>query len=113
MARRGRPCWPPAGGVGLLGGGVGGCPGPQGLVPPVPPTVVLQTSTTAPDLSGVGLPGVSGRTTTTSIPLGPGGAALNGTVTGPDGALGGATVPLQRLAADGLGSADMISPPHG
>src|SRR4051812_7852675 len=80
----------------------GACTSHHGLVPPVPATVVLETSTTAPDLTGVGLAAVAtGRTTTTSIALGPGAAALNGTVVGPDGPVPGAVVHVERLVGDG------------
>ncbi|MDQ1395524.1 MAG: hypothetical protein QOG64_783 [Acidimicrobiaceae bacterium] len=97
--------------VGLLLAGA--CTSHHGLVPPVPATVVLETSTTAPDLTGVGLAAVAGRTTTTSIPLGPGGATLNGAITGPEGALGGATVHIERLVGDASGAADVVTQPDG
>src|SRR3954468_15484125 len=91
----------------------GACSSHRGLVPPVPSTVVLETPTTAPDLTGVGLAAVAGRTTTTSIPLGPGGATLNGTVTGPDGPVPSATVHIERLVGDASGSADVATQPDG
>ena len=62
-----------------------------------------QSATTLVDLSGVKMAGVPGKTTTT-IALGPGGATLNGTVAGPDGAVGGATIHVERLVGDAVAS---------
>jgi hypothetical protein len=91
----------------------GACTSHHGLVPPVPPTVVLETSTTQPDLTGVGLAAITGRTTTTSIPIGPGGATLNGTVVGPDGPVPDAIVHIERLVGDGFGAVDIPTQPDG
>lgn len=80
---------------------------------PAPPTTGPTTSTTArPDLSGVPLAGVPGPTSTT-VPVGPGEATLQGIVTGPDGAVPGATVLVERLAGDGVGSAVVAAGPDG
>ena len=80
---------------------------------PAPPTTGPTTSSTArPDLSGVALAGVPG-TTSTTIPLGPGEATLQGIVTGPDGAIPGATVLVERLVGDGAGAAMVAAGPDG
>ncbi|MBA3654848.1 MAG: hypothetical protein H0W70_11735 [Actinobacteria bacterium] len=70
------------------------------------------TTTTAIDFSAIGLKGVSSRTTT-SVPLGPGGATLRGTVTGPDGAVEGATVHVERLVGPTAGAADVATAADG
>lgn len=80
---------------------------------PPPPTTVPPTSTTAsPDFSQTDLPRVPGRTTTT-VPLQPGMANIQGAVTGPDGPVGGATVQLERLVGDGVGTAILTTQPDG
>ena len=80
---------------------------------PAPPTTGPTTSTTArPDLSGVVLADVPG-TTSTTIPLGPGEATLQGIVTAPDGAVPGATVLIERLVGDGAGAATIVAGPDG
>ena len=80
---------------------------------PAPPTTGPTTSSTArPDLSGVELAGVPG-TTTTTVPVGPGEATLQGIVTGPDGAVPGATVLIERLVGDGVGAAMVPTGPDG
>lgn len=70
------------------------------------------TTTTALDFGGIGLKGVSSRTTT-SIPMGPGNATLSGTVTGPDGPVDGATVHIERFVGSSAGSTDVTSQPDG
>lgn len=72
---------------------------------PAPPTTGPTTSSTArPDLSGVALAGVPGTTSTTVL-ITPGEATLQGIVTGPEGPVAGATVLIERLIDDGVGSA--------
>ena len=66
------------------------------------------TTTTAEDFSGVGLKGVSNRTTT-SIPMGPGQATLSGTVTGPDGPVDAATVHVERLVGNAAAATDIAT----
>jgi hypothetical protein len=70
------------------------------------------TTTTALDFGQIGLKGVSSRTTT-SIGLGPGGASLAGTVAGPDGAVEGATVHVERFVGNSSGTADVQTAPDG
>lgn len=81
-------------------------------VPQVAP--IAPTSTTArPDFSGVVLAPVEGTTSTTAVVLGPGSSALAGTVQGPDGAVAGATVRVERLVGDAVASADVETGPEG
>jgi len=77
--------------------------------PPLPPT----TTTVFVDLSAVDLGGVAGKTTTTTIAMGPGGAGINGTVTGPQGPVPGATVRIDRLVGDAVTSAIISSNADG
>jgi hypothetical protein len=86
----------------------------NGLAPTVGPTVSLQevTTTTVVDLSGIRLTRVPGETTTT-VAIGPGQATLNGTVTGPQGPVGGATVHVERLVGDGVATQDIVSNADG
>lgn len=90
-----------------------GC-SPGGVKPlPAPPTTKPRPSTTAvPDLSGVMLKEVPGRITTT-IPLTPGRATINGTVAAPDGLVPGATVRFERLVDEGLTAFDLPTAPDG
>jgi len=71
------------------------------------------TATTAvAELSKVALAPVPGQTTTT-IAMAPGGATLEGTVVGPDGAAGGAVVRVERLVGDGAARTDVPTAPDG
>ena len=71
------------------------------------------TSTTAlAELSKVVLPGVPGETTS-SIDNGPGRATLAGTVVGPDGGVGAATVRVERLVGDGVVRTDVVTAADG
>ncbi|MDQ6840261.1 MAG: carboxypeptidase-like regulatory domain-containing protein [Actinomycetota bacterium] len=65
--------------------------------PPATPPSSTTSTTFAPDLTGAALGAVSGRTTTTTPTIGPGGATLSGTVLGPQGPVGGATVEADRF----------------
>lgn len=65
------------------------------------------STTTVVDYSGVQLGAVKG-TTTTTIPL-TGSAAILGTVSGPSGPVGGATVRIERLAGSSPTSVDVVS----
>lgn len=84
----------------LLAGALGGC-GVETLRFATPPATPASSTTTAlprPDLTGVELGKVSGRTTTTMATIGPGGATLSGRVLGPQGPVAGATVEADRFA---------------
>jgi len=83
-----------------------------GLIPPPKQASGTTSSTAQVDLSGVGLSGVSGRTTT-SVAVQGGQAALNGSVQGPDGPVPGAMVRAERLVGDGVGSVELTTQPDG
>lgn len=87
---------------------------PGGVKPlPPPPTTQPRPSTTAvPDYSDVTLKEVPGRTTT-SIPLGPGKAAINGVVVGPEGPVPGAVVRLERLVDESFAALDVATSADG
>lgn len=78
---------------------LGGC-GVETLrfaTPPATPPSSTTSTTLSPDLTGVDLGTVTGRTTTTTAIIGPGGATLSGTVLGPQGPVAGATVEADRF----------------
>ena len=79
-------------------------------LPPLPPPVSVPATTTTVviDFSGIALKEVPGRTTTT-IAVQPGGAAVSGTVVGPNGPVANATVRAERLVGDGTGSMDVVT----
>ncbi|HZQ27917.1 MAG TPA: carboxypeptidase-like regulatory domain-containing protein [Acidimicrobiales bacterium] len=87
---------------------------PRGIpdLPAPPSTVAPLPATTVPDFSDAALKPVPGRTTTT-IPMTPGRASLNGTVVGPDGPVGGAIVHVERLVGDGEASLDVATAVDG
>lgn len=78
-------------------------------LPDPPPTSATTTSEVPPDLSEAALPSATGRTTTTTVAIGPGGASLQGTVTGPGGPVPGATVRVERLVGDAVVTSDLAS----
>jgi len=70
------------------------------------------TTTTAVDFGQVGIKGVSGRASTT-IAMGPGGASLAGTVSGPDGLIEGASVKVERFVGSAVASAILTTAADG
>src|SRR5262249_25428078 len=68
--------------------------------PPTAHAVVTAGPTLPTNLPAVAEGAVAGATTTTLPHIGPGTATLNGTVIGPEGPVGGATVETDRLVAD-------------
>jgi hypothetical protein len=91
-----------------------GCaPGAVSALPSPPSTSPSQSTTTTPDYTGISLPGVSGRTTIPGVVLGPGHTNLSGTVAGPNGPTGGATVEVQRLVDDATATARVAAGPDG
>ena len=74
---------------------------------PPPTTVALPPppSTLPPGLAGLTEAGVPGVTTTLPPQIAPGTASLTGTVTGPNGPIGGATVQIDRYAGTAFVSA--------
>ena len=82
------------------------------VLPPPPTTIALPTTTTAADLTMVAIRSVGGRKIQT-VRLGPGPATINGVVSGPNGAVAGATVHIERLVGDGVGTVDLLTNPDG
>lgn len=82
-------------------------------LPTPPPTKPGATTSSLPDYSGVPLAGVPGETTVVAPPLAPGSSRINGTVRGPDGPVGGATVRIERFVGDVHSHADIITRPDG
>ena len=83
-------------------------------LPPPPSTAARPPTTPAPDYRGVALPVATGRTTTTTVAMGPGLATVRGRVVGPDGAaVVGASVRVERLVGDGAARMDVISGEDG
>jgi hypothetical protein len=97
---------------------VGGCgTAVQTLSFPEPPSTTASSAPSAPtlpsDLSAIGQLPVPGATTTTVPAIGPGQATLNGTVTGPDGPVSGATVEVDRLVGDQVSTIDTTTAADG
>jgi hypothetical protein len=93
-----------------------GCSSVEKLSFPNPPTTPAQSqaSPTLPDnLSSVTQPPVAGVTTTTVPMVGPGAATLNGSVFGPSGPVGGASVEADRVVGDQVASARTITAADG
>ena len=93
-----------------------GCGSVESLSFRTPPPTPASSTTTAPaDLTGARASGVAGAggTTTGSIPLGPGFATLSGIALGPGGPVGGATVHVERLVGDAVGSVNVAAQPDG
>ncbi|HET7652350.1 MAG TPA: carboxypeptidase-like regulatory domain-containing protein [Acidimicrobiales bacterium] len=81
---------------------------------PTPPTTRAgRVATTLPDTSGVALAGIPGVTTVPPPALAPGNSRITGTVRGPDGPIGGATVRIERFVGDASARADIITRPDG
>lgn len=79
------------------------------------PNVALATTTTSStvDFSTVALGSVAGRQMVPNVPIGPGTASLQGTVTGPAGPVAGADVHVERIVDGYIGSADVASASDG
>lgn len=81
---------------------------------PAPPTTVRgRGTTTLPDYSGVALAAIPGGTTVVPPPIAPGSSRISGTVRGPDGPVGGATVRIERFVGDASSHADVVTRPDG
>ena len=92
---------------------------PTGMIAPASTgSSLLPTSTVAPDLSGVQLSAVPGKTTTTLAITG-GQASLSGTVNGPAGPsgqptpIGGAEVNVERITTSGVATSDTVTAADG
>jgi hypothetical protein len=95
----------------------GGCGGVDSLSYPKPPPATSANANTGPTLPGnldsVGQAGVPGAPTTTLPPIGPGGASIVGTVFGPTGPVGGATVEADRLVDNEMATTTVTTAPDG
>lgn len=81
---------------------------------PTPPTTGRgAVPTTIPDYSGVALGGIPGGTTVVPPPIAPGSSRISGSVRGPDGPIGGATVRIERFVGDLYSHADIVTRPDG
>jgi hypothetical protein len=88
-------------GAALAGMALTGCAqGAVSALPPPPSTAPTSSTTTTPNGGGGVLQGVSAETTVPAVSMGPGRSSLSGSVGGPDGPVGGATVEVQRLVGD-------------
>lgn len=87
---------------------LGACSGSGVVKIKDPGPVPVTTTTTAIDYGAIGLKGVSSRATTT-LPLGPGGATLQGTVLGPEGPVDQATVHIERLVGNAVAVLDVVT----
>jgi hypothetical protein len=81
-------------------------------LPPVPFNTTTTASTTTVDYSGVDLAPVAGRPAL-FVALGPGTATLKGTVTGPNGPVAGATIHIERIVDDVIGSTNVTTQADG
>ena len=91
---------------------VGACTTAEVKPLPPPKKVPVTTTTSLVDFSAIGLPSVAGRTTTT-VALGPGRAAVSGTVSGPDGPVAGGAVRVERLVGEGRASIEVTTGADG
>jgi hypothetical protein len=91
-----------------------GCSRVDTLSFPTPPsTSPTTTPATLPDLTKVTPAAVAGQPATTTPAVGPGTATLSGTVTGPNGPVGGADVHVERLVGEAVAPADVVSAADG
>jgi hypothetical protein len=105
-----RALWLGAAVVALAGCG-GGVPS---IDLPTPPTTRAgAVPTTLPDTSDVALAGIPGVTTIPPPALAPGNSRITGTVRGPDGPVGGATVRIERFVGDASARADIVTRADG
>lgn len=95
----------------------GGCGGVDGLSFSKPPPVTAGTGNSGPafpgNLDAIGQTHVAGATTTTLPAIGPGNASILGTVFGPNGPIGGATVEADRLVGNQVATTTVTSAADG
>jgi hypothetical protein len=101
----------------LLTGGLCGCTAVQTLSFPEPPstvrTVPVRSPTLPTNLPSVVQGAVPGATTTTLPPIGPGAATIQGTVFGPQGPVGGATIQAERIVGTQITATETTSAADG
>jgi hypothetical protein len=100
----------------LLAAAAAGC-GVQRLSFPTPPPTARTVVTTVPtrpgNLAAVPEAPVAGATASVPVGMRPGQATLNGTVIGPNGPVGGATVEADRLIGDQVGTVQTTTAADG
>ena len=100
----------------VLAAALAGCSGVANLniptPPPTAPGALASTTTVTNNLTGVNLTPVPPGVPTTVV-LVPGQASLSGNVIGPTGPVPGATVLLERLVGDAVGSKTVPTQPDG
>ena len=84
-----------------------------GKPPPVKSANGQQGPTLPANLNAVAQAGVPGATTTTVPPIGPGPASIVGTVFGPNGPVGGATVEADRVVGNSITSTKVTTAADG
>lgn len=72
-------------------------------------TIETSTTTAAPPSTATTMPGRPRQTTTIPTDLGPGTARIQGSVSGPQGPVAGATVRVERLVGDDVASIDVVA----
>jgi hypothetical protein len=106
-----------AGAAVLLAAGLCGCSTVQTLSFPEPPstvrTVPVRTPTLPTNLPSIVQHAVPGATTTTLPTIGPGGATIQGTVFGPQGPVGGATIQAERIVGNQVTGTETTSAGDG
>lgn len=91
-----------------------GCGGVDDLSFGKPPAIrAAVQAPSPPNLDSRGQGGVPGATTTTVPPIGPGGASIVGTVLGPSGPVGGATVEADRLVGNQVATTTVTTAADG
>ena len=98
--------------------GTAGCAGGVdslsfGKPPPVKSAAGSQGPALPGNLNAVPQAGVPGATTTTVPPIGPGAASIVGTVFGPNGPVGGATVEADRVVGNAISSTRVTTAADG
>lgn len=89
------------------------CSNDAGELPSVPDFKPAATTTTGVDFSEIGLKGVAGKATTTTVAFGPGRATLNGTVIAEGGSVPGASVLIDRIVGDSVASTVIFTAEDG
>ena len=89
------------------------CSSDPGALPEVPDFKPARTTTTDVDYSLIDLKGVPGRSATSAVPFGPGRATLSGVVVSEEGAVGTATVIVERIVNGAVAKTTVFSAEDG